>query len=161
RYMRYVRSDRRRLVVASAILSLLALGLLLAILLARQLLQPPSIVWATFVDPNGFYSVELPQTWRARHFEQGRVAEGIPPNSGGESVFFQDTDRNGMTIFLDVTASANPQERITSRCRIPPTAPPQTNAEVDGIPATYSPEAHDALGLYMFSTASADYQFDY
>ena len=106
--------------------------------------------WVSYVDPHGFYSVDLPFTWSVRHFVQGQVVKGVNGDITGENVFFEDGTNTGMVIFVAINAPATTQCPVSS-----------ANATVAGIPAIYRPIIHNGRDFYGFATVKADFQISY
>lgn len=119
--MQRLRHPPIRLLVAAAAVLALVLGVG-GTLLVRSLGQTTasSARFAYFVDPNGFYTMDVPRTWKFRHFDQGGAADGVPLNANGESIFAQRADGQGITVFIGVTVSPDQRARHQSRCAIPP-----------------------------------------
>lgn len=120
--------------------------------------QPPHTVhWVAFTDPNGFYTVEVPRSWKAYHLEQGRIVDGVSPSGLNEFSFLHAADGTGITVLINVLAQDSLEARRSALCTFPENRS-RPNAQIDGIPAFYLPIGGNSRELYIFSTTRADYQ---
>lgn len=117
-----------------------------------------SVQWVTFTDPNGFYTVELPQSWRVYHFEQGHQVEGVQLSTLNEFSVVREADGTGIEVFINVLGQDSLQARHDAVCNVPVGTRPTPTTEIDGIPADYQPVAHNSRELYIFHTTRADYE---